>query len=365
MSTPTLSTGPGSKGQRLAAEATEAAEVRDALTHPDVVALRVEHVRARVDRFIWTGMILGLLFTMTNVQQFTAHTTSSGPGSLGWWAAWLLDPTVSVILLGVLLAEREVSRWRVAMDSWARVAKWGLLAATYVMNTWESYTAGSLAGIVLHSVPVLAVFVGAEALTSCNDALTRAVEVALTKATERADRKARTEREKQAAAERDTPPPAAVPGPVPPAPIGPPAVPAFPTVAAVRPALAPADRPADRSVGGDGNRSADRSAGSDRHSLSDRPSAERTDRTAPARVNRPGPGRKRTGKPRTDAQLSRAVRELAERTGGPPSQYAIKQRFGVGSGRAARLLAELDIDHTPAGAPASNGAATRHQGGTR
>ncbi|MBV9161983.1 MAG: hypothetical protein JO281_10635 [Pseudonocardiales bacterium] len=313
MSSPVMS-----KGQRLAVEAAEAAEVRDALTHPDVVALRVERVRALVDRFIWIGMILGLLFTMTNVQQFTVHTMNSGLGSLGWWAAWLLDPTVSVILLGVLLAEREVSRWRVPMDHWARVAKWGLLGATYLMNTWESYAAGSFAGIVLHSVPVLAVFVGAEAVTSCNDALTHTVEVALTKGTERADRKARekAERDKRdrepQAAERGAP--VAVPGLVPPAPIPAPPVPAFRAVPAGW-------------------------AGS---------------------ATRTGPGRKRTGKPRTDAQLSAAVRELAAQTGGPPSQYAIKQRLGVGSGRAVRLLAELDT--TPAGPPASNGAATPKDG---
>ncbi|HEY2764585.1 MAG TPA: hypothetical protein VGJ13_11315, partial [Pseudonocardiaceae bacterium] len=70
---------PMTKGQRLEAEAREAAEVRDALTHPDVVALRVERIRGVTDRFIWTGMMLGLLFTMTNVQQFAAHTARSDP----------------------------------------------------------------------------------------------------------------------------------------------------------------------------------------------------------------------------------------------------------------------------------------------
>lgn len=68
------------------------------------------------------------------------------------------------------------------------------------------------------------------------------------------------------------------------------------------------------------------------------------------------PGTAPPGSSRSDAQLARAVRELAERIGGPPSQYTIKQRLGVGSGQAARLLAELAS--TPAGAPASNGAAT-------
>ena len=56
------------QGQRLAAEARAAAEVRGYRTDPDVVALRVEQARTVVEWFIWTGMILGLLFTMTNVQ---------------------------------------------------------------------------------------------------------------------------------------------------------------------------------------------------------------------------------------------------------------------------------------------------------
>lgn len=59
-----------------------------------------------------------------------------------------------------------------------RRAKWFTLAATYVMNTWESYAAGSLAGIVLHSVPPLLVFTAAEAVTDLRDKLTEAVNVA-------------------------------------------------------------------------------------------------------------------------------------------------------------------------------------------
>lgn len=81
-------------------------------------------------------------------------------------------------------------------------------------------------------------------------------------------------------------------------------------------------------------------------------------RPEPVRVDRDGSPRKRPGKPKTDAQLSRAVRELAEANGGsPPSQYAVRQQFSIGGSRAARLLAELDT--TPAGPPSSNGAATR------
>jgi hypothetical protein len=50
-----------------------------------------------------------------------------------------------------------------------------------------------------------------------------------------------------------------------------------------------------------------------------------------------------------------AARELAGRSDGPVTQYALRQEFGLGSARAARLLGQLDP--VPAGAPGSNGQA--------
>ncbi|QTR05016.1 hypothetical protein J7S33_09940, partial [Saccharothrix algeriensis] len=93
----------------------------------------------------------------TNVQHFAAGTAAAW--SLPWLAAWLLDPTVSLVLLAILRAEQVTARYRVRTGPWVRRAKWLTLAATYVMNTWASYTAGSLSGVVLHSVPPLVVFV--------------------------------------------------------------------------------------------------------------------------------------------------------------------------------------------------------------
>ena len=374
---------PVTRSQRLAAQAAEAAEVRDWQTHPDVVALRVERARTVVEWFIWTGMALGLLFTMSNVQQFTAHTTGAAPGSLGWWAAWLLDPTVSTVLLGILLAERHTARWQIPMSAWTRAAKWGLLSATYVMNTWQSWAAGSAAGIVLHSVPPLVVFLGAEAVTDLQDRLTECVHKAHAHAAARAERKAKApvsgsavQRGPGGTQSTGTPtglPPVAmsppgdspmgltVPGAAPVRPLVPlvPAsaqqpgpdrsgfVPAVgsPDRSAPTPRTVPADRPADRS--------ADRSAPTPRTGPPDRP----TDRSATSRAERSGSAARNgsTRTPRTDAELSAAVRQLAEQTGGTPSQYAIKQHFGVGSERAARLLAELDT--TPNGTTPKEGSA--------
>ena len=106
----------------------------------------------------------------------------SRPWSLAWLAAWVLDPTVSLILLAILRAEQVTARYRVRTGPWVRRAKWLTLAATYVMNIWASFAAGSPAAIVLHSVPPLVVFVAAEAITDVRDKLTEAVTVAYAEA---------------------------------------------------------------------------------------------------------------------------------------------------------------------------------------
>src|SRR6185437_9236257 len=137
------------------------------------VALRVEQIRAQVAYLMWSGIALGLCFTMTNVAQFAA--AGAAVGSLAWCSAWLLDPTVSLVLLAVLRAEQLTARWQVSTGAWPRVAKWVLLLATYVMNTWSSWAAGSLSGVVLHSVPPVVVVIAAEAVTELQYALTECV----------------------------------------------------------------------------------------------------------------------------------------------------------------------------------------------
>ncbi|HEX4100239.1 MAG TPA: hypothetical protein VHY21_06775 [Pseudonocardiaceae bacterium] len=175
---------PVSQAQRLAAEAAAAAELRTYRTDPDVVALRVEHIRTQVDRLMWAGIVLGLCFTMTNVQTFAA--AGAPVGSLVWWSAWLLDPMVSLVLLAVLRAEQVTTRYQVTTGVWPRVAKWALLSATYVMNTWVSWGAGSASGVVLHTVAPLVVVIAAEAVTDLQYALSECVQRAHTTAADRA-----------------------------------------------------------------------------------------------------------------------------------------------------------------------------------
>jgi hypothetical protein len=157
----------------LARKSREAAEVRAYQTHPDVIALRIERVRAWSAGLIWAGVVLGLAFTMTNVQQFAAN--GAQPGSLSWLSAWLLDPMVSLVLVGVLLAEQVTARWELDTPVWARNTKWFALAATYVMNTWQPWEHLDAPGIVLHSVPPLLVFAAVEGGPAMREALTKAV----------------------------------------------------------------------------------------------------------------------------------------------------------------------------------------------
>lgn len=164
---------PMSRVDKLRQDAEQAAQVRALTTHPDVIALRAEKVRAQVDALIWAGLLLGLAFTMVNVQTFAA--AGAVAWSLAWGAAWLLDPMVSLVLIAVLRAEQVTARYQVETGAWVRRTKVFAFAATYTMNTWQSWAGLHLAGIVLHSVPPTLVYLAAETGPILRDRLTEAV----------------------------------------------------------------------------------------------------------------------------------------------------------------------------------------------
>ncbi len=164
----------GSGVDRLRTAAAEASQVRALSTHPDVVALRVESIRRQVDVSMWVGIVLGLAFTMVNVQAFAAQ--GAPFGSLPWIAAWLLDPMVSLVLIAVLRAEQITARYQVTDHTkWIGRTKRFAFVATYAMNTWQSFLHADVAGVVLHSVPPLLVFCAAETAPVLRDRLTEAV----------------------------------------------------------------------------------------------------------------------------------------------------------------------------------------------
>lgn len=161
------------QAEQLSLDAQRAARVRALATNPDVIALQVERVRTQVDWLMWSGIVLGMAFCMTNVQAFAAG--DAAQWSLPWLAAWLLDPMVSLVLIAVIRAEQVTARWQVTSTAWARRTRWATLGATYAMNTWEAWAAVAPSAIVLHSVPPLVVFVASEAAPGLRDRLTAAV----------------------------------------------------------------------------------------------------------------------------------------------------------------------------------------------
>lgn len=169
---------PLTQADKLTQDAFEASRIRKLSTHPDVIALRVEKVRTQVDRLMWTGLLLGLAFTMVNVQTFAA--AGAPVWSLPWFAAWLLDPMVSLVLVAVLRAEQITARYQVQMHTdtlgpWVARTKLFAFLATYVMNTWQSWQHLHVSGIVLHSVPPVMVYLAAETGPILRDRLTEAV----------------------------------------------------------------------------------------------------------------------------------------------------------------------------------------------
>lgn len=143
------------------------------LDAPAVVAAKVARVQEQIDRWALVSILLGLAFTMVNVQQFAA--AGAPAWSLGWVAAWLLDPMVSILLLVVVRAEQVTARWQVRMAWQVGAAKWAAFIATYVMNTWTSWQSWTWSSIVLHSVPPIFVLMGAEVLPALREGLTEAV----------------------------------------------------------------------------------------------------------------------------------------------------------------------------------------------
>lgn len=166
-----------SRADVLKRRADEAARVRRYDTDPDVVAYRLERRAVLGTGLIWAGIVLGLAFTVPNVQQFVAG--DAEPWSIVWTTAWLLDVMVSLPLIGVLILEQATTRHEVQLGLWARVLKWGSLSATYAMNTWESWAHLDAAGILVHSVPPLVVFVCAEVLPTGRERITEAVQNAV------------------------------------------------------------------------------------------------------------------------------------------------------------------------------------------
>lgn len=334
-------TTPLTPGQRLATKAAAAAEVRSYQTDPDVVAYQVERIRLVVDLLMWNAIVIGLTFTAVNVQRFAADTIDAPAGSLGWWAAWGLDPTVGAALLGILIAERTVAVGQIQLERIAHRAKWGLLLTTYVMNTWQSwavlFSGGSPAGVVLHSVPPLVVFLAAEVVPGLHDRLTQFVYRAHSLAHERRARL--TDSESATSALPSTLPPS-VPDPDPlllgfgPDPLWRPAVDPDPDPDPISQAHPNGPGSGPGSGSGPGKTGSGALANITDPCLTDDLPEQRVSLDG---ETGPGP----VGPSDSDDELLDLIRAEAVRSGQAPTRNGIKRAHNIGAPRASRLLARF------------------------
>ncbi|MGH3751964.1 MAG: hypothetical protein ACRDRP_04575 [Pseudonocardiaceae bacterium] len=95
-------------------------------------------------------LVLALVFTMVNVQQFAAQ----GHPQFGvqWWIAWLLDPMASLTMAAAIVFEGLLADYGKPKVQWLTITKWYAGLATWGMNIWASAATQSFAGIWLHSV---------------------------------------------------------------------------------------------------------------------------------------------------------------------------------------------------------------------
>jgi hypothetical protein len=95
-------------------------------------------------------LVLALVFTMVNVQQFAAQ--GQPVGGVQWWIAWLLDPMASITMAAAIVFEGLLADYGKPKVHWLGITKWYAGIATWGMNIWASAAAWNFAGVWLHSV---------------------------------------------------------------------------------------------------------------------------------------------------------------------------------------------------------------------
>lgn len=159
---------------RLVTDAQAAARLRAYQLDENVAALTIERTRDRLDRWGWLFLFAGLAYTTVNVQAFVAGTAAFP--DLRWLTAWLVEPMVMGLMLVLLRGEQIANRHGFQAGGWVRNTRWAALAITYVMNTGVSWHNGNPGEVFVHSVPVVLVFMAAEALVQQRLTLTEVVE---------------------------------------------------------------------------------------------------------------------------------------------------------------------------------------------
>jgi hypothetical protein len=157
----------------LVSDSQAAARLRSHQNNPAVSALTIERTRDRLDIWGWVLIFAGLTYTTVNVQQFVAG--NAPVWDLLWIVAWGVEPMVMGLMLVLLRGEQIANRYGEQSGLWVRWTRWISLLITYVMNTYRAILAGVFADILIHSVPVVMVFLASEALVQQRLTLTTVV----------------------------------------------------------------------------------------------------------------------------------------------------------------------------------------------
>lgn len=111
-------------------------------------------------RVLGLVLVLALVFTMVNVQQFAA--AGQPLDSFQWWIAWLLDPMASITMGAAIVYEGLLADFGRTVG-WLTATKWYAGIATWAMNIWVSLVGVVPSGVLLHSVAPGLVLLLAEA----------------------------------------------------------------------------------------------------------------------------------------------------------------------------------------------------------
>lgn len=140
----------------LVARAASAAARRQLDADVDIRALALSRRRRRWSSIAWTVLILAMSYTCVNVQRFAAGDAAAW--SPGWLVAWGVDPLLSLLVVGLLLARGDLVVLGVAFGEGrgrrtVRAVEVGALLACLLMNvapTLDGRSAWQV--VVLHVV---------------------------------------------------------------------------------------------------------------------------------------------------------------------------------------------------------------------
>jgi hypothetical protein len=160
----------------LEAAAASAAGRRTVETNVDVRALQLGRRRRRWTLIGWTVLVLCMAFTAVNVQHFAAGTAPAW--SPQWLVAWGVDPLLSALVVGLLLARGDLAAFGSGISQTTGRAKWvvlgieiGVLLAALLMNVAPEFDAPVVRwqDVALHIVVPLAAVATAVVLPIVQD----------------------------------------------------------------------------------------------------------------------------------------------------------------------------------------------------